>query len=300
MTQLDLRGLLGEYVDLSSEELPSRFFYYYLKNFYNNSHQYYQVCDLVKSLPNTDSDIFNICRKFVKHLKTNYEKLDDSDLKDHHCNLLSLWIYEELDKKLEGNFSSITPIYGKLQLILSYLFNKPKGINCLRNVNLLASDTWKKSKDLYDFCVDYDEIIKKPPSNYKKCKEYETYIQGISRLYKNFESLYIQSFKDDNIEFYKKCKSYDTERMFRELKCEEKFPEQVESKVEVHDQGPLASTPVLGQKSDSTDTYGNVLLGVVATSMTSGMIFKVNKILIKTYQHYKLFNNLFAIQINSK
>ncbi|KMZ90581.1 hypothetical protein PVMG_05728 [Plasmodium vivax Mauritania I] len=295
--------ILRNYVNISEEELPSQYFYHYFKKYSNNINQYYEVCKSRDYPHNTDSNILNICGKLVSHLKTNYENLNDCDLKHHHCNFLSLWIYEQLVEKFKGDSSTIIRIYGGFKLILSDIFNgcsEPEASECLRDVHLLTSNNWKKRKDLYDYCVDYDEIIKKSPSSYDECKTYEKYLKDISLLYEKFNELYIPEYNIKNPDFYGKCNSYNPVSMLRELNCEKKFPDYPKAKADEPGPGLLAPTPFTAQKSDSTNTYGNVLLGVVATSMTSGMIFKVNKILIKTYQHYKLFNNLFAIQINSK
>ncbi|KNA01738.1 hypothetical protein PVNG_06323 [Plasmodium vivax North Korean] len=111
-------------------------------------------------------------------------------------------------------------------------------------------------------------------SSYEKCKEYEKYIKEKSPFYEKFDELYIREYKDKNEEFYKKCKSYNPESVLPTLKCEQKFPEQAKAKGFSHGPGLLESIPSSGKNSDSTNTYGNVLLGVVVTSMTSGMLYK--------------------------
>ncbi|KMZ83198.1 hypothetical protein PVBG_06034, partial [Plasmodium vivax Brazil I] len=110
----------------------------------------------------------------------------------------------------------------------------------------------------------------------EKCKEYEEYIKGKSRLYKQFDSLYTSTYNKENTKFYEKCKSYNPESVLPTLKCEQKFPEQAKAKGFSQDPVLLDSTPISVKKPDSTDTYGIVLLGVVVTSMTSGMLYKVN------------------------
>ncbi|KMZ83199.1 hypothetical protein PVBG_06035 [Plasmodium vivax Brazil I] len=107
MGLINSRELLTKYANLSSKELLSQVFYYYLKNSYNNLNQPYEECKSLDSSYSKDPKILKICGKLVKHLKTNYEKLSDSDLQDHHCNLLSYWIYEELDKELKGIFPQL-------------------------------------------------------------------------------------------------------------------------------------------------------------------------------------------------
>ncbi|KMZ96645.1 hypothetical protein PVNG_06228 [Plasmodium vivax North Korean] len=247
--------------------------------------------------------IVRTCAKLIKYLKNYYKQQSEDKLKEHHCNLLSHWIYEQLATKFNDNYGKFIYVYGRFKFILSDVLkdpNAPQAIECLNDVHLLRFNNWKESKDLYDYCVDYDKIKELANSSYEKCKIYEEYIKGKSELYKKFEQLYIPEYKKKNPGFYEKCKGYNPEIVIGELKCDEKFPGGARPKGVSHGQGLLASTPVPGQNSDSTNTYGNVLLGVVVTSMTSGILYKVNKILINTYQQYKLFNNLFAIRINSK
>ncbi|KMZ77403.1 hypothetical protein PVIIG_05625 [Plasmodium vivax India VII] len=278
MKRLEFNKSFGQFLKLASIELPSKNFYNYLKSSNEGLNQHYEECKSLYSLPNTDSKIIKICEKLVNYLKTNYEEEENNgDLKDHHCNLLSFWIYEQLNKKIKGTLPPIIPIYGGYQLILSDVLKDPKesqAIDCLRNVSVFAFDNWKDRKDLYDYCVDYDDIIKIAASSYEKCKEYEEYIKGKSRLYKQFDSLYTSTYNKENTKFYEKCKSYNPESVLPTLKCEQKFPEQAKAKGFSQDPVLLDSTPISVKKPDSTDTYGNVLLGVVVTSMTSGMLYK--------------------------
>ncbi|KMZ88878.1 hypothetical protein PVBG_06075 [Plasmodium vivax Brazil I] len=267
-------------MNATSIELPSQIFYHYL-NFFNEEYkQHYKECKSLNTPHNKDMKIIRTCEKLVNYLKTNYEEEENKgDLKDHHCNLLSYWIYEQLDKKIKSGFHAILPTYAEYQMILSYVLNGPNASQahkCLRNVSVFAFDNWKERKDLYDYCVDYDKIIKLADTSYEKCKKYEKYIQEKSPLYEKFDNLYIPEYKKKNPGFYKKCKGYNPEIVIGELKCDVKFSEE-RSKGDSHGQGLSGSTFFSGQNSDSTKTFGNVFLGVVVTSMTSGMLYKVNK-----------------------
>ncbi|SCA59837.1 Plasmodium vivax Vir protein, putative [Plasmodium vivax] len=243
-------------------------------------------------------NIVRTCAKVIKYLKNNNKEKIEGKLKDHHCNLLSHWIYEQLATKFSANYYTLISIYGGFQRILSDVFinpNESESIGCLRKVSVLDYDNWKESKDLYDYCVDYDKIRELAGSSYEKCKEYKDYIQGKSKLYKQFEKLYISEYKKDNEGFYEKCKDYNPEIVLRELKCEEIFPGQGKENAGARDSVLLGST----QYSDSTDTYGNVLLGVVATSMTSGMIFKFTP-LERRFRNGFGWNNYAASNVNGE
>ncbi|CAG9472731.1 unnamed protein product [Plasmodium vivax] len=277
MKRLEFNKSFGQFLNLASIELPSKIFYNYLKSSNEGLNQHYEECKSLDSLPNTDSKIIKICEKLVKYLKTNYEEENKGDLKDHHCNLLSHWIYEQLDKKINDSFHSIIPIYGTFQLILSNVFkdsNKSQTIKCLRDVNVPTLNNWKESKDLYDYCVDCEKIMELARNSYAKCKEYEEYIQKKSPLYDKFEELYNREYKEKNVEFYNKCKDYDPKKVILKLNCDGNFPEEARAKAVSRRPDLLDSPHTSGQNFDSTNTYGNVFLGVVVISMTSGILYK--------------------------
>ncbi|GAB69977.1 hypothetical protein PCYB_007260 [Plasmodium cynomolgi strain B] len=212
---------------MSSIELPSEIFYHNLKTSYNKLGQYIHECDILHLLKTDDSQIMSICENLVQYLKSNYAKENEEHLNDQNCNLLSLWIYEQLFEHLEDSSNRVLITYANFQHMLSYVFtgdNKIQAIKCLRQLGQLGSlkNEWKKSKDLYDYCVDYDEIIKKASSSYEKCKEYEEYIQKKSPLYKEFDRLYIQAYKSENNDLYKKCKNYNPIIAIPKLECDKK------------------------------------------------------------------------------
>ncbi|SCA60195.1 VIR protein [Plasmodium vivax] len=289
-------------MNATSIELPSQIFYHYL-NFFNEEYkQHYKECKSLNTPHNKDMKIIRTCEKLVNYLKTNYEEEENKgDLKDHHCNLLSYWIYEQLDKKIKSGFHAILPTYAEYQMILSYVLNGPNASQahkCLRNVSVFAFDNWKERKDLYDYCVDYDKIIKLADTSYEKCKKYEKYIQEKSPLYEKFDNLYIPEYKKKNPGFYKKCKGYNPEIVIGELKCDVKFSEE-RSKGDSHGQGLSGSTFFSGQNSDSTKTFGNVFLGVVVTSMTSGMLYKFTP-LGRRFRNGLGWNNYTASDLNNE
>ncbi|GAB69558.1 hypothetical protein PCYB_003070, partial [Plasmodium cynomolgi strain B] len=275
-------------------------FYLDLKFSNDELDQYIEECISQDTAHKADSRIMQICGKLVKYLRTDYNKQNKDYLKEHHCNLLSLWIYEELFDYFPGKSINVLITYAELKLILSGVFTGQNEVhNCLRDLSVFSALTnWKESKHLYDYCVDYDEIIRIAGSSYKKCKEYEEHIQKISTIYNEFDRLYIQAYKNENNDFYEKCRGYNPESVMPKLNCQEILLEEEKSSVVPHD--PVLSVPTQfsGINSNSTKIIDNVLLGVVATSMTSVLLYKVNKILIKTYQLYKRFNNLFTIRIN--
>ncbi|GAB69609.1 hypothetical protein PCYB_003580, partial [Plasmodium cynomolgi strain B] len=234
-----------------------------------------------------DSKLWEICGKLVKYLKTNYEKENKGPLKDHHCNLLSLWIYEKLFEHFKHDLKNAFIAYGDLMLILSNVFtdaNKLEAYNCLHGITVRSYDHLKNSKDLYDYFVDYDEFNKLTDVSDGKCDKYEKYIKKKSPLYERFEELYIQAFKDEDNVFYEKCKYYNPENLVPKLKCEiEKLLAQQQKKEFLDDRRLSDHTEFSCNNTDSTKTFGYVSLGVAATSMISGLLYKVNKILIKTY-----------------
>ncbi|CAI7723931.1 Plasmodium vivax Vir protein, putative [Plasmodium vivax] len=214
MENLEVYKILGKIIDLPSIELPSEIFYHNLKTSYKKLYQHYEECTSLDYPHNKDLKVKKICAKIIKYLKNNYKEQNDSKLKDHHCNLLSHWIYEQLAINFNINTNIPFRIYGGFQLILIDLLNGPnesQAINCLR----------KENKD-----------------------------------------------------FYEKCERCNPKSVLLGLDCDKLLLAPKKAEAGQHGPGSLAPTPSSRQNSGSTDTYGNVLLEVVATSMTSGMIFK--------------------------
>ncbi|GAB69583.1 hypothetical protein PCYB_003320, partial [Plasmodium cynomolgi strain B] len=184
-----------------------------------------------------DPKTLEICGKLVKYLKYKYAKENEEKLKDQHCNLLSLWIYEQLYEYFEQNQGKVNNAYTELMLKLSFVLrdlNIPDADNCLRLVNAHSYEMWKERKDLYDYCVDYDEFNKLTDFSDGKCKEYQKYINQKSSLHKQFRKLYIRAFENDV--FYVKCSGYNPENMIPKLKCEiEKLLAQQQQNEFLHD-----------------------------------------------------------------
>ncbi|SCA60354.1 VIR protein [Plasmodium vivax] len=280
----------------------NQIFYHYL-NFFNEEYkQHYKECKSLNTPHKGNPNFVKICGNIVTHLKTNYEELNKSDLEDHHCNLLSLWTYEQLHTNYKYAFDRLVPIYGGIEGILSEVFIYPKeskAIGCLCNVSVFSPiKKWKESKDLYDYCVDYDEIIKKSPSSYDECKTYEKYLKDISLLYEKFNELYISKYKE-NKDFYEKCERCNPKSVLLGLDCDKLLLAPKKAEAGQHGPGSLAPTPSSRQNSGSTDTYGNVLLEVVATSMTSGMIFKFTP-LGRRFRNGLGWNNYSASNLNDE
>ncbi|GAB69675.1 hypothetical protein PCYB_004240 [Plasmodium cynomolgi strain B] len=243
-------------------ELQSEIFYDKLKFSNEELNKNTEECKLLHFIDRQDSEIIGICKYLVKYLKTNYKNEIEEHLKDQHCNLLSLWIIEQLIEKFPGDYESDID-------------------NCLRLLYVYPYDNWKKSKDLYEYFVNYDKFNKLDDITDEQCKEYEDYFQNKSPLYDEFDTLYIKAFKDQNNVFYRKCKDYNPKNPIRKLKCEKKISEQEKSNGVSPDTDIIVRTEFSGINPNSTKTFGNVFLGVVATSMISGLLYKVNQILIK-------------------
>ncbi|GAB69761.1 hypothetical protein PCYB_005100, partial [Plasmodium cynomolgi strain B] len=167
---------------------------------------------------------------------------NEGEFKDHHCNLLSLWIYEQLDRIFKDNHSKVSQFYANFLFILSKVFtnsDESQIIKCLRDFSVFFPlNNWKIHKDLYEYCVDYDKIIVLADSSDEKCTKYEEYIQEKTLVYNEFQRLYKGAYNKDDV-FYEKCKRYYTIKTIPELKCEEKTLAQGMSKADLHCPGLL-------------------------------------------------------------
>ncbi|GAB69804.1 hypothetical protein PCYB_005530 [Plasmodium cynomolgi strain B] len=188
-------------MNLPSGALPSKNFYNELETTFNELGEHDVKCNS-DYLQYSEPNIIKICATLVKYLNTNPE--NERNLKDQHCNLLSLWIYEQLFKYFPDEAN---------RLVLSDIFANRNDLQvdkCLRDVIVLSYDNWKERKDLYDYCVDYHEFNFLNDFSDEKCKEYEKYIEEKSPLYDKYDSLYMQAYEKDV--FYKKCKYYNPKK----------------------------------------------------------------------------------------
>ncbi|SCA60716.1 Plasmodium vivax Vir protein, putative [Plasmodium vivax] len=156
--------------------------------------------------------------------------------------------------------------------------------------NLIATqDDWWKRKELYGYCVDYDTISGMNAYFHTYCKEFYMYLKEKDVLYKEYNEYCSKEDQNKCPHFFSKCANKDPTILLNKLSCyaemqrsealdlnREERPATAEIDPDLN--ADKADHPIGSQKSrDGTNPVtnsGNVLLGVVITSMTSGALYK--------------------------
>ncbi|KMZ83208.1 hypothetical protein PVBG_06375 [Plasmodium vivax Brazil I] len=153
---------------------------------------------------------------------------------------------------------------------------------------------WRERKELYEYYVDYDPIIKTVKNYSYTCKEFYQYVEKKKYIYNHFKKLCPPNNTNRCPEFYAQCEQYDPEKVLPHFSCHREMLDEKaaaaakasqkgdtyprsEADSEEND-GPKKpfDAPILSGKSQTVENLGNVLLGVVATTMTSGALYRVN------------------------
>ncbi|EDL42680.1 variable surface protein Vir4, putative [Plasmodium vivax] len=174
----------------------------------------------------------NLCKKVLKYLEHSSTWKEYSTGQDE-CMLLNYWIYDNLSSYYgNDNTEKINIAFSALQLIWSYLVTDSREKSyynkCKPLFNeLLNYDDWKKRKELYDYCINYELISQMCPFFDKKCVEYCQYIEKTkeSGIYDHFETI-CSSEKGNCPHFYRICEKYNPKTVLNTLNCTERVKAQ--------------------------------------------------------------------------
>ncbi|KNA01589.1 hypothetical protein PVNG_06051 [Plasmodium vivax North Korean] len=294
-----------------SDELNSGNFYEYL-NGLNILDECREYCEPLLTL-DRGGNIKNICARTLSYLKTKYSTLDYQNDEYDVCTLLNYWVYNRLFMAYSyKNFSKVIKAFGQLQLIwdlfIDNVLNK-KNTNICKPIFSIATETdWQKRKELLDYCVDVNDLVKTPHTYPKTCNKYYQYIKSKTELYKQYKQACTSDDPRKCPEFFNKCEDYDPEKMILKLNCHLEMEKMKAAPSAIHireDQGVPEShvretdsevVPQLQRENTANvNKVGNVLLGVVVTSMTSGVLYRVRTNLYITYYLSKFINKLLTL-----
>ncbi|VVA00225.1 PIR protein [Plasmodium vivax] len=255
-------------LNVLSTGLPSENFYKTLNHDRNGLNKYENEC---KSLCSKTKVFDNkiVCSLLLRYLESASKRSQIDDSTYDNCILFNYWLYGELERRYRYKYNSkVIPAFGELNREWSNLIedvSKTSYYNkCKPDFEIPYQDDWKKRKELYDYCVNY-ETLSRTANNYNNsCKKIYRYIK----------------------EFYSKCEGYHPDTVLRLLNCHNDMKEEesllsvkAPSKESLQDIPPGGKLPSDGLqlKNDSSPPStqaGNVFLGVVVTSMTSGALYK--------------------------
>ncbi|SBT58555.1 PIR Superfamily Protein [Plasmodium ovale wallikeri] len=216
---------------INLNELPSQKIYYELNNSKRkvNYHEYYR---LLPNIMRLRGDILDLCKKFSTYLIVNSELSNIGEHVFSPCKLLNYWLFKELYSIFSTTYNNIE-IFNAFKVIWNKIndnhFNM-KSNKCLPEYDITWRNDLDERKELYEYCLDYETILAKS-KNTEECKKYYEYIKGKEKLYKKFDNFFTIEEKKLS-DSYKKCESYNPNKVLRTLPCHEGMNER-ESKVDI-------------------------------------------------------------------
>ncbi|VUZ99863.1 PIR protein [Plasmodium vivax] len=281
-TEMDITALKKIFSVLSSKELPSEKFYQKLNVFHLKLSQHYKVCESLKDPYKNVPKIKKLCAKLVSYLKNIYAESKEGNFDCIYCKLLSFWVYDQLLDLFPGKDTEASIVFANFQVIWNDIIEgrlyKSIKDKCNPYSTIVTDPEWKDRKELYDYCIDCDTIIELSNSDDIVCRKYHKYIKDKKKLYDKFDKLFSE---DDKLKcpiFYNKCKGYDLETVLPKLNCHSKILEEEASSAKKLQSDLLNPTGNSVKTSLPATKLGDVLLGVVVTSMASGAIYRFTPI----------------------
>ncbi|CAI7724012.1 PIR protein [Plasmodium vivax] len=273
-----------------SDELNSGNFYKYL-NGLNILDECREYCEPLRKLER-GRNIKNICARTLSYLKSKYTTSDDKKDEYDVCTLLNYWVYNRLDMAYGyNNYNKVIQAFGALQpiwdLFIEKELHKYKSKICKPIFNIVIQDDWQERKELLNYCVDVNALIRTTFTHQQSCNKYYQYIKSKTELYKQYKQACTSDGPRKCPEFFNKCEDYDPEKMILKLNCHLEMEKMKAAPSAIHireDQGVPEShvretdsevVPQLQRENTANvNKVGNVLLGVVVTSMTSGVLYR--------------------------
>ncbi|KMZ92283.1 hypothetical protein PVMG_03638 [Plasmodium vivax Mauritania I] len=290
---------LRDYLNIDSVGLTSDSFYRTLNKDEKELNEYYSKCESLLS-GKKHFRYKRLCSILLSFLKTSRPLSDKIDFAYDDCILFNYWMYNEIAQRYNyKNPSKVIHAFGDLQGIWNSLISdnlNPDYYNkCKPDFGIATKDDWIERKQLYDYCVNYKSLIATSKTHKDSCKTIYMYIKSNAKLYDHFKERCVPGGKCPN--FYSECKNYDPDKVLHLLHCYQDMKEEEASH-------PAPAAAALSQRahqgfsrdgkllsddleitcdnSHQVANTGNVLLGVVVTSMTSGVLYKVRSNLVIT------------------
>ncbi|CAG9476495.1 unnamed protein product [Plasmodium vivax] len=286
---------LSKYFIERDLELTSYTFYQNLDNNVEDLKKYYKECD---EFSRSKYKIKGICAQVLKYLENSAKKSDKVNYEYDDCLLFNYWIYGRIYEKHGDNPESAIA-FGKLQGLWNSLIDNPlnKSYNdkCKPDTLMVMQVDWRKRKELYDYFVNYNMLQSMRHYFSTRCNEIYTYLKEKDKLYKEYKE-YCSSPKHKNCpDFFTKFEDKDPTILLKKLDCYEEMQKKealhsktVEKHATADKEGLPKDSQTAREGTNPVTNSGNVLLGVVVTSMTSGALYKVHLIRIQVEKNITL------------
>ncbi|CAI7718342.1 Plasmodium vivax Vir protein, putative [Plasmodium vivax] len=269
--------------------LPSDNFYRTLDH--NNEHLGKYNAECKEFIGSSKYKIKRICTQLLKYLESSDKIKDKENSAYDDCLLLNYWIYGKIVEKYYKESHKVIPAFGELQGVWNDLIRNSSNTlyydKCKPYFHIVMKDDWRKRKELYGYCVDYDTISSMIPYYPRRCKEIYMYLKKKDELYNEYKGYCSTSESKKCPDFFSKCEKKDPTILLKKLNC---YDDMLSLEALSSKKGPAtegtdpdltadkAGLPLDSQTArDGTNpitSSGNVLLGVVVTSMTSGALYK--------------------------
>ncbi|SCA60101.1 VIR protein [Plasmodium vivax] len=281
---------------LIEEKIGTGIFYEELDTSPTSNH-YDEYCGSRNNPIGDSKDVRIICATLLNYLESKYSASDHTGDTYDVCKLLNYWVYKRLNTVLYSKVSRyIDRVHGYIVLKWNS-FNEDKLEKLHKPIckpidNIVAYDNWEKIKELYEYYVDYSIINKNLEFYPQLCEKFYKYVKSKKPLYTYFKERCTR--KDINMcpEFFDQYEKYDPEKVLPHPYCKDVIMQESAAsspsvsqlgKVllgnepnseEADDRKMTFDPPNLSVNPHTVTKFGNVFLGVVATTMTSGALYR--------------------------
>ncbi|SBT02745.1 PIR Superfamily Protein [Plasmodium ovale curtisi] len=288
MSAGNIHRRIGKIFGYSISYLPSERFYQDLKNDYTGLSKYRQKCKEVYALEGRMRNK-SICEKILRYLE-NSEIWKDDDSEYDVCILLNYWIYDTLARIFGAdNHSAIVSAFGKLQPLWNELIENEKEPKfykkCAPDLSIPTQIDWRKSKELYDYYVDFKTIFGSSIYYEDGCREYYKNIEDKISLYEFFEKICTPD-SNNCPKFYDKCKPYNPKTVLHNLPCYKQIQEEraaektlaMEKSLQHGEHDSPYDTRLTQQNAEIGTRVGHSILGVAPVLLTASVLYKYTPI----------------------
>ncbi|SBS95329.1 PIR protein [Plasmodium ovale] len=279
-----------DFAEMYLSSLPSMKFYNDVKRNYSDLSNYSKQCEKL-TVKNDNDEMKTVCRNFVRHIEKS-DVWNVSNPQYDFCLLLNYWIYDRLTHIFVDKDNSDLA-FSNFQYIWSYpeqyiKKNTSHTKKCKYEIDVRKHEDWKKRKEFYDYCIDYDTL--NGLVNFSdKCNDFYEYIERKEEIYKYFQNLCVEE-PTKCPEFYEECKQHNPNVLLSKLSCHD---EMVRKKAAAEPQALLQETesrPSLGsddpehvdgsgtaptQENSNIETkVGHSVLGVAPVLLTATALYR--------------------------
>ncbi|SBT51517.1 PIR Superfamily Protein [Plasmodium ovale wallikeri] len=264
----------------SSGELFSERFYESMKYDYLNLSQYREKCkEVYASVSGIRSK--RVCEKILRQLE-NSSVRDEENSEYDLCILLNYWVYDTLASIFGDDNSNLAITFGKLQPLWNQINENEKEPKfykkCAPDSSIPTQVNWRKTKELYDYYVDFKTIFGTAAYYPDGCRDYYKKIEDKTSLYEFFEKLCTPG-SNNCPKFYDKCEPYNPKIILQGLPCHGQIQQERATEKALAMQKSLQQSGSQGvgltqQNSEIGTKVGHSVLAVAPVFLTASVLYR--------------------------